>query len=63
MRTHTQRVCNPNATVKMVSKSQEKTTKEGGKKKDLKNPKRLRNGHKYILIHHYVECKWTKCSN
>ena len=35
--THTKKKSNPNTTLKIVIKSQEKRAKEEGKKKDLKN--------------------------
>ena len=34
---HTKKISNPNTTLKMVIKPQEKRTKEEGKKKDQKN--------------------------
>ena len=63
--THTKRKRNPNTTLKIVIKSQEKRTKEKGKKKDL--PKQIqnifKNGNKDIHIGNYLKCKWIKCSN
>ena len=63
---HTQkRRSNPNPTVKLVIKSQEKRAEQEGKKKDLQNQiqNNERNGNKNVHIDNYLNHKWIKCPN
>ena len=55
---------NPNTTLKLVIKSQEKRTKEAGKKKHQQKQiqNNEQNGNKNIHIDNYLKCKWIKCS-
>lgn len=56
---------NPNTTLKIVMKSQQKRPKEKGRsKKEQKHPENNeQSGNKYIPTNNYFKYKQTKCSN
>ena len=61
--THKKRKRNPSTTLKLVTKSQEKRTKEERKKKDLQNKSKQLTKYKNIYINNQIKREWIKCFN